>query len=82
MQSEKKKPTKKDRVYQHVQNQMADQAAARAARKDRKEDMVGEKVRDLDSECFFSAKPGVVRRQTEAGGRGAGGEGHCGGCQG
>ena len=38
--SDKKKQQRRDRVYIHLQNQMADQAAARAARKDK----VGERV--------------------------------------
>ena len=38
LQSDRRKQLqRKDRVYQHVQNQMADQAAARAANKDRVE---------------------------------------------
>ena len=35
VQTDKKKQQKKDRVYIHVQNQMADKAAARNAKKDK-----------------------------------------------
>ena len=46
MQTDRKRNARKDRVYQHVQNQLADQAIARAAKKNKrtKQEILEEKV--------------------------------------
>ena len=75
-QTERKRHARKDRVYQHVQTQIADQAIARKAKKITKEDKVScaTSLIPLSSQVFSAAKPGAVRGQGKAGSGGAGGE--------
>ena len=56
LQSDRRKQLqRKDRVYQHVQNQMADQAAARAANKDRVERVRQHVCSRCDDSEYFCA---------------------------
>ena len=83
-QTERKRHARKDRVYQHVQTQIADQAIARKAKKITKEDKVScaTTLIPLSSQVFSAAKPGAVCGQGQAGSSGAGGERYCRGCEG